>query len=92
MEYFVIIQYFYYLWSDTVLFESGIGLVGNVYLANAMATIKKWFFLSLTDTLTNKRKWNHIKCQLKHRKRMKDKNRNKEQEQQIESSNKYGSY
>ena len=47
LEYFVIIQYFYYLWSDTVLFEifeSGIGLVGNVYLANAMATIKNVFF------------------------------------------------
>ena len=86
MEYFVIIQYFYYLWSDTVLFESGIGLVGNVYLANAMATIKKCFvfFFKFTDTLTNKRKWNHVKCQLRHRRSMKDKNRNKEQ--QTESS------
>ena len=35
---------FYVIQNDTVLFESGIGLVGNVYLANAMATIKKLFF------------------------------------------------
>ena len=42
LEYFFIIRYLYYPRSDTVLFESGIGLVGNVYLANARATIKSF--------------------------------------------------
>lgn len=52
----------------------GIGLVGNVYLANAMATIKKLFFFKFTDNLTNKRKGNHIKCYFRHRRGVKDKN------------------
>ena len=44
--------------------------------------------------LKKERKWGHIKylIKTKGRKIMKDKKRNKGQEQQLEKSNKYGSY
>ena len=37
---FVNIRYSHYLWSSTLLFESGLGLVANV-IANSRATTKK---------------------------------------------------
>ena len=75
-----------------MLFESGLGVIVNVYCKLRQSLKKKG--KSITNILTKGKKQNNIKCFIKtakNRKRVEDRN-NKGIREQVENSNKCGRY